>query len=101
MIFTGKMSLNIPEKLKKYCTLSADGTIIDRFTCPVPDCTFTTRLGPGAIRMHLLIKSDPLSDSRYDQAHEAYFKEHESELTIDNIRMLAKIPYRTVSYNKE
>ena len=100
MIFTGKMSLNIPEKLKKYCTLSDDGTIIDRFTCPVPGCTYNTRLGPGAIRMHLMLKSDPLYESRYDPVHEEYFKEHESELTLDSIRLLAKIPYKTVSSRK-
>jgi hypothetical protein len=97
MFFTGKMSLNIPENLKKYCSLSVDGTIIDRFKCPVPDCTFTTRLGPGAIRMHLLLKSDPLYESRYDPLHEAYFKEHENELTIDNIRVLSKFLFRDVS----
>ncbi len=101
MIFTGKMSLNIPENLKKYCSLADDGTIIDRFKCPVLGCTFTTRLGPGAIRMHLLIKADPLYESRYDPLHEEYFKEHESELTMDNIRVLSTIPYRTVSYRKE
>ncbi len=101
MIFTGNMSLNIPEHLKKYCSLSVDGTIIDRFKCPVPGCTFTTRLGPGAVRMHILIKADPMNETRYSTEHEEYFKEHESELSMDNVRILANIPYRSVSYRKE
>ena len=54
------MSLNIPENLKKYFSLSEDGAIIDRFKCPVPGCDYTTRLGPGAVRMHLMINADPL-----------------------------------------
>ncbi len=95
------MSLNIPEHLKKYCSLSEDATIIDRFKCPVSGCSFNTRLGPGAVRMHILIKADPLSQSRYNPDHEAYWREHESELSMDNIRILADIPYRTVSYRKK
>jgi hypothetical protein len=95
------MSLNIPEQLKKYCIVSTDGTIIDRFKCPVPGCEFKTRLGPGAVRMHILIKADPRSDTRYSPEHEEYFKQYESELTLDTVRDLAKIPYRPVSYKKE
>jgi len=87
--------------LRKYCILSEDETIIDRFRCPVPGCTFTTRLGPGAVRMHLLIKADPSSKTRYCSKHEAYLKEHESELTLNTIRVLSKIPYRPVAYKKE
>ena len=101
MIFTGKMSLNIPENLRKYCLIAEDGTIIDRFKCPVPGCTFSTRLGPGAVRMHLLLKADPLHENRYSPDHESYWRAHESELTLDNIRVLAHIPYRPVSYKKE
>ena len=101
MIYTGNMSLNIPEHLKKYCSLSVDGTIIDRFKCPVPGCAFTTRLGPGAVRMHILIKADPMNETRYSPEHEEYFKEYESELSMDNVRVLANIPYRPVSYRKE
>ena len=101
MVFTGKMSLNIPENLRKYCIVSEDGSIIDKFKCPVPGCTFTTRLGPGAVRMHVLLKSDPLNESRYCPDHEAYWREFESDFSIDTVRALAHIPYRPVSYKKE
>jgi hypothetical protein len=94
------MSLNIPENLKKYCLISTDGTIIDRFKCPVHDCSFTTRLGPGAVRMHVLLKTDPLNESRYSPEHEAYWRENESELSMDNVRILVNIPHRPTSYRK-
>lgn len=100
MIFKGNMNLNIPEDLKKYVILAEDGTIIDYFKCPVPGCEYTTRLGPGAVRMHILIKADPLSTTRYDKDHEEYFKQNESELSPETVRELAKIPYRLVSYRK-
>lgn len=101
MIFKGKMSLNIPENLKKYIILSEDATIIDRYKCPVPGCDFKTRLGPGAVRMHVLIKADPMSKTRYSPDHEEYFKIHESELSLDTVRALASFPYRPVSYKRE
>lgn len=101
IIFTGKMSLNIPEYLKKYCILSEDGTIIDRFKCPVAGCEFKTRLGPGAVRMHVLLKADPMNESRYSPDHEEFFKQNESELGPDTVRALASFPYRPVSYKKE
>ena len=101
MVFTGKMSLNIPEDLRKYCIVAEDGTIIDRFKCPVPGCTFTTRLGPGAVRMHLMLTADPLHESRYSSDHEAYWRLNESEFSIDMVRTLAHIPFRPVSYKKE
>ena len=100
MIFKGKMSLNIPENLKKYCILAEDNTIIDWFKCPVPGCDYTTRLGPGAVRMHVLIKADPLSSQRYCTDHEEYFKEYESDLSMDTVRVLANIPHRLISYRK-
>ena len=51
--------------------------------------------------MHILIKADPLNETRYNPDHENYFKENESELSMDNVRILANIPYRPVSYRKE
>jgi hypothetical protein len=95
------MSFNIPENLKKYCSLSENGTIIDRFKCPVPGCNFTTRLGPGAIRMHIMINSDPIHETRYSSDHEEFFRNHESDMSLENIRTLANIPFRPVSYKKE
>ena len=100
IIFPGNMSLNIPESLKKYCILAEDDTIIDMFKCPVPGCNFATRLGPGAVRMHVLIKADPMSKTRYSADHEEYWKEFESDLSMDNVRVLANIPHRLTSYRK-
>ena len=98
MIFKGQMSLNIPESLKKYCILAEEDTIIDWFKCPVPGCDYTTRLGPGAVRMHVLIKADPMSKTRYSPDHEEYWKEFESDLSMDNVRVLSNIPHRLTSY---
>ncbi len=87
--------------LRKYCIIAEDGSIIDRFKCPVPGCTFTTRLGPGAVRMHVMLTADPMHETRYSPDHEAFWRENESELTLDNIRVLSDIPYRPVSYKRE
>ena len=93
------MSLQIPENLKKYCSLAQNGDIIDRFVCPVEGCAFSTRLGPGAIRMHMLMKSDPLT-AVYEESHEEYYRQHHDELTMDSVKALASVPYRTISYKK-
>jgi hypothetical protein len=95
------MSINIPEKLKKYVKLAQDGTLIDQFKCPVPGCDYTTRLGPGAVRMHILINADPMSGNRYNPDHENYLRANESELSLDLVRELANFPYRSISYKKE
>lgn len=101
IFFTGKMSINIPEKLKKYVKLARDGTVIDEFKCPVPGCDYTTRLGPGAIRMHILINGDPMSGNRYSPEHETFLKANEYELSLELVRELANLPFRHVSYKKE
>ncbi|HDJ22137.1 MAG: hypothetical protein DRI93_06390 [Aquificota bacterium] len=94
------MGLEIPEQLRKYCILAEDGSVIDRFRCPVPGCDYTTRLGPGAVRMHIMIKADPKVETRYCEKHQKYWMENESELTLDNIRILANLPHRSISYRK-
>ena len=91
------MTVLIPENLKKYCSLAEGEGIIDRFVCPV--CDFTTRLGPDAIRMHLLMKSDPLSKV-YEAGHEEFFKANQMDIMIDAVKKLADIPYRTITYSK-
>ena len=90
------MATQIPEKLRKYCSLAEGEDIIDRFVCPV--CDFSTRLGPGAIRMHMLMKSDPLAKV-YEAGHEEFYKANRSDLTIDSIKELAVIPYRAITYD--
>jgi len=90
------MATQIPEKLRKYVSLDEGEDIIDRFVCPV--CDFSTRLGPGAIRMHMLMKSDPLAKV-YEAGHEEFYKANRSDLTIDSIKELAVIPYRAITYD--
>lgn len=68
------MSISVPQELQKYVVLTQLGDYIDRFKCPVPGCDYTTRLGPGALRMHMILKADPNVPSRYDTQHEEYFK---------------------------
>jgi len=91
------MAVNIPVNLRKYCYLVEGEDIIDRFVCPV--CDFSTRLGPGAIRMHMMMKSDPLSKV-YEAEHEAFYQANHTELTIDAIKTLAVIPFRSITYDK-
>ncbi len=91
------MATQIPENLRKYCSLAEGEDIIDRFVCPV--CDFSTRLGPGAVRMHMLMKSDPLSKV-HDAEHEEFYKANPIDLTIDSVKTLAMIPYRSITYNK-
>ena len=82
------MSLNIPEYLRVYVTLTEEGDMINRFKCPV--CSFRTRLGPGDLRMHLLLKSDPMVETQYDSAHEEYMKG--IEFSLDTVKELAVYP---------
>jgi len=92
------MTVQIPENLKKYCSPAEGEDIIDRFVCPV--CDFTTRLGPGAIRMHMLMKSDSLSKV-YEAGHEEFYKANQMDITIDAVKKLADILYRTITYSKK
>jgi hypothetical protein len=87
-----RMSLEIRDPLRKYVRLTEDGNLIERFACPVEGCGFTTKLGPGALRMHLLLKADPTKESRYSSAHEEYCRDHEEELGLDVIRYLSRMP---------
>ena len=82
------MTLNIPEHLRAYVTLTDEEDMINRFKCPV--CGFRTRLGPGALRMHLMLKSDPKLETRYDPAHEEYMST--TEFTLESVRQLATYP---------
>lgn len=88
----GRIALEIEADLRKYCLLKEDGTCIDEFVCPVEGCGFTTRLGPGALRMHLLMKSDPNVESRYCEAHERFCHANIHELGMDAIRYLSSLP---------
>ena len=67
----------------------------------MPGCEFSTRLGPGAVRMHLMINADPIHETRHSPELEAFFKNHSAEITLENIRTLANIAFRPVTYKKE
>lgn len=82
------MSLNIPEHLYRYVTLTEQEDMINRFKCPV--CSFRTRLGPGALRMHIILKSDPKVETQHDPAHEEYMKT--TEFSLDTVKELAQFP---------
>lgn len=88
----GGLSLEIQANLRKYCRLTEDGSRVDRFVCPVEGCGFTTRLGPGALRMHLLMKSDQGVGGRYCEAHERFCRGHSGELGLDIVRYLSGLP---------
>ncbi|MBD3205750.1 hypothetical protein GF319_05320 [Candidatus Bathyarchaeota archaeon] len=90
------MTLKIPANLQKYVVLSEEGDIVDRFKCPIEGCKFTTRLGPGAVRMHILIKADPKVEGRYDKQHEEFAKNAEI-LDMDYVKTLAEFPRKEIS----
>ncbi len=82
------MTLEIEANLRKYCQLTDDGSRVDKFVCPVEGCNFSTRLGPGALRMHLLMMSDSDVKSRYCEAHDRFCRAHANELGLDTVRYL-------------
>jgi hypothetical protein len=84
------LPLDIPNELMKYLVLTPEGEKIDRFKCPVKGCNYTTRLGPGALRMHVIMKADPNVPSRYDPDHEEYFRTH--TFAMEEVRLLARYP---------
>ncbi|HUS78832.1 MAG TPA: hypothetical protein VM050_09250 [Patescibacteria group bacterium] len=86
------MALEIRDPLKKYLELNEDRTLVRRFVCPVEGCNYSTTLGPGALRMHLLIKADPASTARYCEAHEAFCNAHREELGSETVRYLYQLP---------
>ena len=86
------MSLEVRDPLSKYVRLTLDGQRIERFVCPVEGCGFTTKLGPGALRMHLMLKADPTKESRYCSSHEEYCRAHEEEIGLEAVRYLSSLP---------
>ncbi len=78
--------------MRKYCKVSDDGSSIVSFVCPVEGCDYSTRLGPGALRMHIIMKSDPDNPTRYCSVHQAFYNTHVSELGTDVVRYLSALP---------
>jgi len=89
-----KMTIELPEKYKKYVVLDEKQEKINRFECPI--CDFDTKQGPGALRMHLLLKSDPKIENRYDEEHEKASK-NEEIYKLSTVRELSKYPHETVN----
>ena len=87
------MQLEIPNELKKYCKLSKDRSFIKSFGCPVNGCNYKTSLGPGALRMHIILGSDPELESRYNEEHEKFYLEHTNELGRSFVRELSRLPH--------
>ena len=86
------MALEIRDDLRKYCVLTEDRACIEKFVCPVEGCNFSTKLGPGALRMHLLLRSDPTIEGRYCEAHDRFCGAHGSELGMDVVRYFHTFP---------
>jgi len=88
--------INIPQELHKYVVLTPSGDQVDRFKCPVQGCDYSTRLGPGALRMHMILKADPKVPSRHDAQHEEYFKQG---LVIDKeqVKILGEAPRKEIA----
>ena len=86
------MSLELKESLRKYVRLTEDGQLIERFICPVEGCNFSTRLGPGALRMHILLRSDPKIEGRYSIHHEEFYNNNQQELGLETVRYLHSFP---------
>jgi hypothetical protein len=90
------LPLDIPPELRQYVVLSESGDYIDRFKCPVPGCDYSTRLGPGALRMHMILKSDPSMPSRFDPQHEEYMKK-DMLLGPEQVKTLVDYPRREIA----
>ena len=88
------MTLEIPEKYEKYVVLDEDEEKIKKFECPL--CDFETKQGPGALRMHLVLNSDPNIESRYDGEHEEASKK-EQIYKLNAVRELSEFPHESVN----
>ena len=107
---------DIDERFMRYIEINEEKKRIEAYKCPVPGCGFTTRLGPGAIRMHTIVVQDKsvlkdesgeypwaqfgkksLNPEGWDhQAHIDYFKEN-NVLTLDDVMELARTDTRPYS----
>jgi hypothetical protein len=87
-----EMTLEIDDKYKRYYLLDQKRGSIDQFVCPVEGCGFQTDQGPGALRMHMVISSDPNYKGRYCKKHEEFVKEHPDIVSLQWVHYLAKFP---------
>jgi len=106
----------IDERFLRYIEINEEKKRIESYKCPVPGCDYSTRLGPGAVRMHTIIvqgkssMKDESGEYRWmqtggnsgnpegwdHQAHIDYFKENKV-LTVSDVVELARTDTRPYS----
>jgi hypothetical protein len=104
------------ERFMRYIEINEEKKRIESYKCPVPGCGYTTRQGPGAVRMHTIIvqSKSPMKDESGEyrwtqtgrkssntegwnnQAHIDYFKENKA-LTLEDVQELARTDTRPYS----
>lgn len=89
-----KMTIEIPKKFEKYVVLGEKEEKIKKFECPI--CDFETKQGPGALRMHLVLNSDPSIKSRYDEEHKEASRK-EPIYNLEAVRELSVFPHESVN----
>ncbi len=90
-------AIKLRPELEKYCVVSADGSCIERFVCPVDGCGYSTEV-PEELRMHVFIASDP-SGGRFSPRHFAYFDQREDDLNMENIKYLSQFHHHKFETN--
>ncbi len=91
------MPIEIDDKYKRYYLLDKEKGSISQFVCPVEGCDFQTDQGPGALRMHMIIKADPKCTGRYCQKHEEFVKANPESVKMDWVRYLSQFPARSAA----
>jgi hypothetical protein len=86
------MALEIDPQYKKMYLLDKQRGRISLFTCPVEGCDWQTDQGPGALRMHILIKGDPKCEGRFCKEHADYVSAHPEVQRKDWVQYLARFP---------
>jgi hypothetical protein len=84
--------MEIDSKYNRYYLLDKEHGHISLFTCPIEGCGFQTDQGPGALRMHMIIKADPGCKGQFCKEHEQYVAAHPDIRSQDWVRYLAKFP---------
>jgi hypothetical protein len=86
------MTLEIDPQYRKMYLLDKKKGSISLFTCPVEGCGWQTDQGPGALRMHILLKGDPKCEGRFCKEHKEYVEAHPETMKRDWVQYLASFP---------
>lgn len=92
---------NIDKKFLPYIKLNHKLKRIESYKCPVPGCDFKTKQGPGAVRMHTMIRMENVASTDDPKgvdhkAHIQYYKTNDA-LTLDDVKKLARTDTRPYS----